>query len=412
MDLRSKLNLYKEGVQSAVQVAKKSADYDISALPPGKAVANENGSCYVIENKYPLSHMHGGCCLEEAAAVDADTLCRIGGAEFKEISQDKLLYLDTETTGLSGGAGTVAFLIGVGFFYNDTFVVRQYFMRDYDEEAAMLFELKQLFTHFDGFVTFNGKAFDINLIDSRYISNRIRAAFREAPNLDLLYPSRTIWKLKLESCRLSSLEENTLGIFRNDDIPGAMIPAVYFKYLEDRDTAEIKRVIRHNELDILSMVSLEIKLSKLLNAPLTEADGEYELLGLGRLFEAEGDTEQMLECLESCAGSGEYSIKAQAVKRLTAVYKRNGSYNLALSHWKAMEEENSGFELFHLIEMAKYYEHKAKDIAFAAVLVDRAIQRCMDAGFTGTRQYNELIRRRDRLRLKAERLEARKQDRA
>ena len=412
MDLRSKLNLYKEGVQSAAHAAKKSADYDISALPPGRTVTNENGGCYVIENRYPLSHMHGGCCLGEAASVAADTLCRIGGTEFNGISAEKLLYIDTETTGLSGGAGTVAFLVGVGFFYNADFVVRQYLMRDYDEEAAMLFELRQLFTHFDGFVTFNGKAFDINLIDSRFISNRIRTAFKEAPNLDLLYPSRTIWKLKLESCRLSSLEENILGIFRNDDIPGEMIPAVYFKYLENRDPTEIKRVIRHNELDILSMVSLEIKLSKLLNAPLAEADGEYELLGLGRLFEAGGDTAQMLECLELCVGSGEYSVKAKAVKRLTTVYKRNGNYDLALSHWRAMDEENSGFELFHLIEMAKYYEHKAKDIEFAAMLVDRAIQRCIAAGLVGTRQYNELIKRRDRLRVKAEKLTVHYQDKA
>lgn len=408
MDLRSKLNLYKEGVQSGAHAAKKSADHDISTLPPGRIVTNENGSCYVIEHKYPLTHMHGGCCLGEAADVDADTLCRIGGSEFSSITADRLLYLDTETTGLSGGAGTVAFLIGVGFFYNDIFVVRQYFMRDYDEEAAMLYELKLLFDRFDGFVTFNGKAFDLNLIHSRFISNRFRAAFKEAPNLDLLYPSRTVWKLKLESCRLSSLEENVLGIFRNDDIPGAMIPQVYFKYLEDRDTTEIKRVIRHNELDILSMVSLEIKLSKLLNAPLEEADGEYELLGLGRLFEAGGDTEQMLECLESCAESREFSIKAQAVKRLTNVYKRNGSYDLALSHWMAMDDGNSGFELFHLIEMAKYYEHKAKNIEFATVLVDRAIQRCVDAGLTGTRQYDELIKRKNRLRMKAERLAAQK----
>ena len=157
-------------------------------------------------------------------------------------------------------------------------------MRDYDEETAMLAELKELISDRQGFVTFNGKSFDINLLQTRLIANRLRLGISDIPNIDLLYPARRVWKLKLESCRLVSLEENILGHVRHDDIPGSMIPAVYFDYLEDRDASAIKRVLEHNELDILSMVSLLCRLSAMLQDPMSESDGGLELLGISRIF--------------------------------------------------------------------------------------------------------------------------------
>lgn len=400
MDLRSKLGLYKENMEKPAPVPVRDTGLDIHDLVPGSIWSNENGSCYVIENRYPLSWLHGGISLGDAVTIGSDITAALGGPDCEGLQTDKLIYMDTETTGLSGGAGTVAFLVGVGFFEDGVYIVRQYFMRDYDDEAAMLTELQQLFQRFQGFITFNGKAFDINLLLGRFISNRLKPAFRDKPNLDLLYPSRRVWGLKLESCRLGSLEENILGEFRNDDIPGAMIPSVYFKYLEDRDATDIKRVVRHNELDILSMVALLGKLSAMLQNPLLNTDMGYELLGFGKIFEASGRTVNMLECLEACTGSEEYVIRSQAVRRLTDVYKRNGSYGRALEHWNAMEAGNTGFELFHLIEMAKYYEHKIKDIEFALVLVEKAVQNCLRAGLKGSRQFEELGKRRDRLRRK------------
>jgi len=398
MDLRSKLGLYKETTEKTPVYKVRNTAREISVLIPGIVHTNDNGSCFVIENRYPLSYLHGGSSLGEALQVGNEILSALGGADCEGLCADKLLYLDTETTGLSGGAGTVAFLVGVGFYEEETFTVRQYFIRDYDEELAMLTELQQLFYRHQSFVTFNGKSFDMNLLQSRFISNRLRPSFKEFPNLDLLYPSRRVWGLKLESCRLASLEENVLGEYRVNDIPGALIPSVFFKYLEDRDATDIKRVIRHNELDILSMVSLLTKLSFMLQNPLSETNGGYELLGLGRIFEATGKMDSMLECLEACTGSEHYTIRSQAVKRLTGVYKKNGSYELALEHWKRMESENSDFELFHLLEMAKYYEHKVKDVEFALVLVDKALLKCIAAGLTNSKQYDGLIRRRDRLR--------------
>lgn len=401
MDLRSKLGLYREGTGSSSVTSKHNSgcdkSRDIDVLIPGRIQTNEYGSFYVIENNYPLTQRHGGVKLEEAIEAGADVLAALGGADCEGLQAGRLLYLDTETTGLSGGAGTIAFLVGTGFFGQDTFTVRQYFMRDYDEEAAVLYELQQLFSAYQGFATFNGKAFDINLLQSRFVSNRFRPSFGDMPDLDLLYPSRRVWGLKLESCRLSSLEESILGEFRDDDIPGALIPSVYFKYLEERDASQIKRVIRHNELDVLSMVSLLARLSAMMRNPLSETDGSFELLGMGRLFEANGNTDDMLECLEACTGSEHFSVRMQAVKRLSGVYKRDGRYDLALGHWKSIDAENPEFELFHLVELAKYYEHKVKDPSLAMQIVEKALRNCLNAGLSGSRQYHELKKRSDRL---------------
>lgn len=401
MDLRSKLGLYQAGISKKPEPSRHRSGYDIDDLIQGNILTNEHGTCFLVEKKFPASTLYGGYRLGEALNIGSDAIIALGGADCQSLdTTDKLLYLDTETTGLSGGAGTVAFLVGTGFFEGDYFVIRQYFMRDYDEEAAMLEELTQLFARHRGFVTFNGKAFDINLLQSRFISNRFRPSFKDLPNLDLLYPSRRVWGLKLESCRLSSLEENILSEYRVDDIPGAQIPYVYFKYLEDKDAREIERVISHNESDILSMVSLLTKLSDMMSNPFSETDGGFELLGVGRLFEANGRTEKQLECLEACTESDLFSVRVQAVKRLTGIYKRSGSYEQALDHWEAVDAENPEFETFHLIEMAKYYEHKAKNLQMAIRVVDKAIQNCLNAGLSGSRQFDELQKRKNRLERK------------
>ena len=400
MDIRSKLGIYRESIEKSGQQAKKTEGPDIDVLVPGKICENDYGRCYVIENKYLYNHIHGGCEIGDAVNIAGDILTAVGGSDCTGLEAERLLYIDTETTGLSGGVGTVAFLVGTGFYENNSFVIRQYFIRDYDEEGAMLAELKEQLSRASGLVTFNGKAFDMNLLQSRFISNRQRPSFTDIPNIDLLYASRRVWGMKLESCRLSSLEENVLGLIRHDDIPGALIPSVFFEYLDDRDASEIVRVIRHNELDILSMVSLLNRLRTMLESPLAETDGSFELLGVGRIFEANGKTENMVKCLEACAGSERFDIRIQAIKRLSGVYKRAGRYDRAMTHWKALESENHEFEMFHLIEMAKYFEHRKKDPVKALQLVEKAFQSCLRVGVSTTRSMEELKKRRDRLRKK------------
>ena len=235
-------------------------------------------------------------------------------------------------------------------------------MRDYNEEITMLEALSELLVSYRGLVTFNGKAFDWNLLQTRYTFNRLKIPIKQIMHMDLLYPSRRIWKFKLESCALSSLEENILGEYRVNDIPGAMIPSVYFKYLVDRDAREIKRVIKHNEQDILSMVSLLLKINELLQNPIEETEGEEELLGLSRVFEICGESENYAGCMEKCLESDDNFIRGIALKKLSLFHKRKGDYEKAVKYWNSMLSQNENFNLYPMIELAKYYEHKEKNI--------------------------------------------------
>ena len=202
MDLRSKLNLYRQTQAASSQAPKTGVGHDadaagrgrdIDVLIPGTVRENEHGSCYIIEESYHPGCIHGGCRIGAASGISGETLAVLGGPDCDGLQADKLLYLDTETTGLAGGTGTVAFLVGTGFFENGSFIIRQYFMRDYDEEAAMLAELKELISGRQGLVTFNGKCFDINILQSRFISNRFRTDISGIPNIDLLFPARRVW---------------------------------------------------------------------------------------------------------------------------------------------------------------------------------------------------------------------------
>lgn len=382
-DLKSKLEMYKNG-RPDKPVHPKESGRDIHDLLQGTECVNYDGAFFMIENRYPLTYLHGGCSLGDCLEIDGRTLALMAPDSGGEPRVSDFLFLDTETTGLSGGTGTVAFLAGAGFFEADSFVLRQYFMRDYDEEPAMLRALCELFSRFAGLVSFNGKAFDWNLLQNRFIFNRIKPEFKSPVHIDLLFPARRIWKLKLESCRLVSLEENILGEFRVDDIPGALIPSVYFKYLEDRDATVIKKVIRHNEADILSMVSLLVKICGMLKNPLSETDGGHELMGVGKILEDRGEYDITVGCYENCLKSDSYFVKDKAARRLSDIYKRSGDYPKAVEHWLrqtecSLREDRSPdhslpqmqTQIFCLIELAKYYEHREKNPAKALEAVEK-----------------------------------------
>lgn len=398
-DLKSKLAMYMSSqAKKESQPAKvRTAGED---MLNGSVCYYKEKPYYVIENTYPLSYSHGGFRLGDALELDMQHLMKMCGELDEDTCINDLLFLDTETTGLSGGAGTIAFLIGAGYFEKNQFILRQYFIRDYDEEAAVLGSLYQLLREKCVLVTFNGKSFDWNLLKNRFICNRIRLTSDEPAHLDLLYPSRSIWKLKLQSCRLSSLEENILGEKRIDDIPGYMIPEIYFKYLEDRDTAEIRKVIRHNELDILSLVSLLLKIYVMLQNPLIEAKDEKELLGVGRIFEKKGDLDNVVKCYDACTDSVNSTIKSLASKRLAGVYKRNGDYCKAIDLLEKILIHSNTSNIPVMIELAKCYEHREKNPVKALKVVEEAIDACLALHLRNSVYHLDLRKRKERLQRK------------
>ena len=215
----------------------------------GKVESNVHGEFFVARQALPFGRPYGKLRISDISAADLSALdLFMGGTRLPEMS--RLVCLDTETTGLAGGTGTCAFLIGLGAPEGVQFAVRQYFLRDYPEEKAILAALAEALEAYDGVITFNGKTFDIPLLETRYALARMKSPFTRLVHLDLLHPARRLWKLRLESCELQNLEKNVLGIFREGDVDGSEIPALYFDYLRTGDPKGLAPVFFHNTLTL------------------------------------------------------------------------------------------------------------------------------------------------------------------
>lgn len=313
----------------------------------------------------------------------------------------RVLFLDTETTGLSGGAGTVAFEIGVGFIDDRGMVIRQYVMRDYSEEAAMLTEIAALLRRADTVVSFNGKTFDLPLLESRMVMNRIRLPVTQMPHLDLLHAARRVYRLRLKRCNLAALEEAVLGQTRCDDLPGAQVPQRYFEYVRTKEFTLLEDVLRHNFDDVKSLACLTGHLCAAFRAPETLAHPE-DLFGVGRTLMRGGRTQQARACFKIL---GHSTLSAQAHMHLAASYKREKEWAEAVKTCQQMIAQGAG-GVWPYIELAKYYEHIARDNGRALSYANGALRYTLNVAplWGADEQQTAQIRRRiDRLRRKQER---------
>ena len=200
----------------------------------------------------------------------------------------RCLFLDTETTGLSHGAGTVAFLVGVGWVDGSDFVIEQYMLRDYADEPELIDRLARRMEGFDSVCTFNGRTFDMPLLEARFTMCRMRDRWRELPNLDLITPARRAWKLRLGSCRLCNLEAEILGRPREDDLPGSEVPARFFAFMKTGDEALLTDIVEHNRQDIQTLSTLLIELCRINAAPETLTD-QRDQFSMGKSLERQGE---------------------------------------------------------------------------------------------------------------------------
>lgn len=336
---------------------------------PKVAVHAKSEPFYVKEHRVPIEQLYGieQTTLEEIRACDP-------GFTGEHWDVERLLFLDTETTGLSGGAGTIAFEIGVGYVEGQDMVIRQYVMRDYSEEAAMLADLAQLIKRFNTLVTFNGKAFDIPLIDSRMIMQRIHLQLSELPHFDLLHACRRVYKLRLRRCNLAALEEAVFGEAREDDLPGAMVPQRYFDYLKTREFALLEDVLRHNLKDVQSLAALTGHLCSVFREP-EQLTYPEDLFSVGRTLERGGRTNKARECYRIL---GHSSLSSKAHMHLAVSYKKEKDWQEALDYWKTMIAHGEGGS-WPYVEAAKYYEHVRKDISKALSYANAALSHELNA---------------------------------
>lgn len=320
--------------------------------------------CWMKEIKTPAEEF----ALE--GIIPGDDLFVMLGGQWQDVRKDDILFLDTETTGLSHGVGTVAFLVGIGYFEKDYFIVRQYLMRDYDEEGFLLQHVLQHLSGKTTLCTFNGASFDMPLLEARFTMNRMRNP-HSLQHIDLLHVARRVWKLRLKSCRLSRLEEMVLGFTREDDLPGALVPERYFEYLKTKNRALLDDILEHNGQDILSLAHLLHRLIVLHETPLC-AEKEEDLFSLGRVYEMRGRPETARICYRA-ADKG--SVSALARARMAETYRKTGDTEDAAQVYEEMIKSHQG-GIGPMIAMAKICEHKRRDIKKAIEYTQKAIMLC------------------------------------
>lgn len=333
-----------------------------------------------FENAYSLDIRYGKIILSSGLEITGDILARFSGdPAFEELDLSTSVFIDVETTGLSGGTGVVPFLVGLGYYSEDKFYIVQYFVGDLAEEERMIKELGEFFNqmNFSSLITFNGKGFDLPLLETRFILNRQPFYLSELPHLDFLYSARSLWKHKYQSCGLSYLAQNVLKTDRWEDIPSAEVPWRYFQYLRTGNFEVIEPVLYHNQEDILSLLGVVIAGGLIFSEkePPDTADA-MDLFGAGKVMENRGDMEKSAWFYQKALnGNLDQKISLQAKKKLSLFFKRNEEWDKAVSLWKEItsRETPSREQLFSLRELAMYMEHKQKNYEEAKKVAEEGL---------------------------------------
>lgn len=320
----------------------------------------------IIENSYVLSARYGQIPISMGLQIPGSILSFLSrDTEFEGLDLSSAVFLDLETTGLSGGTGTVPFLVGLAYYRDERFKVTQFFLSEMAEEDRLVQELGR-FVHEMGFrsvVSYNGKAFDLPLIETRFALHRTPCPFRGLPHLDFLFSARSLWKHKYDSCRLFNLAQQIVQASRSEDIPGAEVPLRYFQFIRNGDFSLIEPILYHNQEDLLSLLGVIVAGAVLVErnreaAEKGEADA-MDLYGVAKLFEKAGDMTTTTALLEKAlAGGLTAEVSHQARKKLSGHFKKNKDWDKALGFWQEMAAGDE-FDCFR--ELAMYFEHKAKD---------------------------------------------------
>jgi len=317
---------------------------------------------------------------------------------------EKWLFLDTETTGLSGGTGTYAFLTGVGWWESGRFVVEQFFMRDHSEEPSMLNGLLERIRQHPVLVTYNGKSFDWPLLETRYRMTRAGEVPDLSAHLDLLHPARRLWRLRLQSVALTRLETHVLGFRRGTDIPSETIPQLYFHFLRGGSFQGIAEVLHHNRMDLCGLAFLAVRVMEILSDPENSGCCASELFGVSRLLQQRGDAERAEHLYRMALEKGlPEPAERIAKKELALAAKRRRDFNYANALWENLLGDTAeGLKAYE--QLAIYYEHHAKELRSAAKLSREALHRLQEAYGKGRILSSQYMRLHARLHHRINRL--------
>jgi uncharacterized protein YprB with RNaseH-like and TPR domain len=402
----------------------------MSDLLGGALVSTPFGRCLVVDRRYESDRWHGGirigdCELragEGLAMLDPAlrTAARAGlrqqgsGRASAEAAVSRAVFIDLETTGLSGGAGTVAFLVGLGYFDLGAFQVRQFLLTSHGAERALLAAVSECFEGVDLIVTYNGKTFDVPVMETRWIFHRMERPLDGIPHFDMLHPARRLWKLRSSvpgdpddgGCRLSTLERALFDVRRVGDVPGLEIPGRFFQFLRSGDPRPLEPVLEHNRLDLVSLAAVTARAIRMAEEGVSACRDAAEALALGRIYERGEDLARADRCYRRAAVSGDVEVRGEALYRRAIRCRRERRFDEADVLWRELlacvESRRAGtgpaieaLRQFAAEALAIHQEHRARDYVAARELAMFALEESSDAAG----------RRKDGLRHRLARLE-------
>ena len=356
-------------------VAPSERALKLQAAVGGEIVANNSGEYLLIRGAHGAGYRHGKAELKKALNTRYCLSHAIKGADTKTLDARHLLFYDTETTGLSG-VGAMAFLAGVGSFTAGGFETRQYLIPDFSDEAAMLEALLAEFGERTVIVSYNGRAFDLPLTTDRMILNRVARKVPHAHHLDLLYTARALFKRRIGSCSLGNVEAEIFDYRREHDIPGYLVPGVYFDWVREEKTADLGDVLNHNRQDIVSLALLLATFSEIHDSQGGSLVEPLDVYSYMRRLESSGQRHKASALGHARRQELDRIGSAEIEFQRSLIFKRAGDFSAALSLWENLESNSGQIAQLARLELAKWHEHKGKDLIRALALADRGLSHC------------------------------------
>jgi uncharacterized protein len=363
----------------------------------GQVVENRFGRALIVERRYESDRFHGTRRVGDCDVADGDTLKLLDPTlPPPDGSGSRTLFVDLETTGLSGGAGTVAFLVGCGWFDMGAFQVRQFLLTSYASERALLCAVAECFGATSLLVTYNGKTFDVPVMETRWLFHRMPLPLESVRHFDMLHPARRLWRARLATapdgseggCRLGTLERVLCGVNRVGDIPGMDIPARYFRFLRTGDAHPLEPVLEHNRLDLISLAAVCAHAVQLVEEGTPRCRDAAEAVALGRVYERAGCVDRAIAAYERAAGdpSAHIDVVLEAIYRRGLRLRRDRRFADAAECWRRLLQVKQGrrstllapLRQFAVEALAIHHEHRERDYEGAKELTLQLLEESAD----------------------------------
>jgi uncharacterized protein YprB with RNaseH-like and TPR domain len=391
-DLRARLDQLRQKLARIDARYERQPPAPARGLPEGHEVETALGRHWELDKLWPAAHRHGSADVGALSELPADLLVALDETAAIQAAPERWAFLDTETSGLSGGSGAFAFLVGVGCISPRGFEMRQFFMRDHGEEPSMLSALAEYMARFDVLITYNGRAFDAPLLETRYRLARQRPPLARLAHIDLLYSARRLWRLALDSCRLQELEQRILGVERVGDIPGARIPMLYFEALRTGDLGSLWPVITHNAIDILSLACLTAIVPAAFREPERLTAGA-EMVGLARWLRGLGRLEEALGWMtRALTRPMDDRLTYETLWHAAEIERKLGRHDEAAARCRELAGIDNPWRAQAYERLAIHYEHRERNPALALEMALAAA--ALEPGEAISRRI-ERLRRKD-----------------